>query len=119
LNLPADVFDDLLDIPQEAELPELRKHARRSVRAIVPLNFLGGTDAGERVIVRDFAPEGMGIRATRDLPVGQRCLVTIKRRNTPLLLLLLCDVRHCRHVAAGVYEAGLQFLDDGGVLRSK
>jgi hypothetical protein len=113
--LTAEQMNRLLAVVAEAPestLPnEQRTHVRVGVRYKISMARLtdGATGMFESAWMRDISAGGLGLATSRELEAGTQVMVKLpgSANNT---LKVVCEVRHCREVAPGIYHAGLKFV---------
>ena len=99
------------------------KFKREHVRAqVVPTKISGmltiaGADMAEQVpfLIWDVSPKGIGLMATKNIPVGTKVTVTI---GQPYVMILECSINWCAPHGDEGYRCGLEVIVSESKLKS-
>jgi hypothetical protein len=100
----------------ESSGSDKRKFTRMEVQARVSLALLRGGEISSVVftgLTRDVSMEGMGLFLAMHLESGQQMVVELPTEGEKPML-MICNVRHSRMIANGIFAIGAEFVADAG-----
>jgi len=71
---------------------------------------LSRTDRSDtiQIWVRNVSANGFGFTSTRDIQAGEMFTLLLAGEKPESIV---CQIRHCRRVASGVFQLGAKFID--------